>query len=89
MIFQEILKVAEVRGMEVVMDGTNHDDLGDYRPGLRALKALKVVSPFMETQTTKNSIRALSQARNLPTWDKPALSCLASIPTGEPILRNR
>lgn len=88
MIFQEVLKAAEARGMEVVMDGTNHDDLGDYRPGLRALKALKIVSPFMETQTTKDSIRALSQARNLPTWDKPALSCLASrIPTGEPILR--
>jgi len=68
------------------MDGTNHDDLGDYRPGLRALKALKIVSPFLETRTTKASIRALSQARNLPTWEKPALSCLASrIPTGVPI----
>lgn len=86
MIFNEILRIAEAQGSEVVMDGTNADDLKDYRPGLRALKALSIVSPFLETGTTKAQIRELSQARQLPTWNKPALSCLASrIPTGEPL----
>ncbi len=86
MIFEEIIAAARIRGIHTVMDGTNTDDLKDFRPGLRALKALNVVSPFVETGTSKADIRALSQARDLPTWNKPALSCLASrIPTGEPI----
>lgn len=86
MIFGDILKIAEDRGIEAVIDGTNLDDLSDYRPGLRALKALNVVSPFVETGISKADIRALSKIRNLPTWNKPSLSCLASrIPAGEPI----
>ncbi len=86
MIFGEILKVAQDRGIAVVMDGTNIDDLSDYRPGLRALKVLNIVSPFVEVGLTKTMIRELSQADNLPTWNKPALSCIASrVPTGEPL----
>lgn len=86
MIFREILKIAQNEALDVVIDGTNIDDLSDYRPGLRALKDLNIISPFVETGTTKAQIRELSHARNLPTWNKPALSCLASrIPSGEPI----
>lgn len=86
MIFGEILKVAEARGMAAVMDGTNMDDLSDYRPGLRALKALNVVSPFVETGLSKAQIRELSQARGLATWNKASFSCLASrVPSGEPL----
>lgn len=86
MIFREFLKIAKNKGIDAVIDGTNIDDLSDYRPGLRALKDLNIISPFVETGTTKAQIRELSHARNLPTWNKPALSCLASrIPAGEPI----
>lgn len=86
MIFEEILKVAAARGAEAVMDGTNADDLGDYRPGLRALRALNVISPFCEAGISKAQIRELARARSLPVWDKPASACLASrIPTGDPL----
>ena len=62
----------------VVADGSNVDDDGDYRPGMRALKELGIVSPLKEAGLTKNDIRLLSKEAGLPTWDKPAAACLAS-----------
>lgn len=86
MIFSRIRTLAEEKGLRAVVEGTNLDDLGDYRPGLRALKALEILSPFVEAGLTKADIRSLSQARGLPTWDKPSFSCLASrIPAGVPL----
>jgi uncharacterized protein len=82
--FSIIKDVAQKYGIYTVVDGSNADDVTDYRPGLRALKELGVVSPLREAGLTKLEIRALSRELGLPTWDKPALACLASrVPYGE------
>ena len=77
-IFTEIQKVAAENGIEYVAEGSNMDDLGDYRPGLKAVADLSVKSPLRECGLYKNEIRALSKAMGLPTWSKPAYACLAS-----------
>ena len=67
----------------VVLNGTNVDDLSDYRPGLRAAREYGVKSPLLEARLGKAEVRALSRKLHLPTWDKPAMACLASrIPPG-------
>jgi len=87
-LFAKILKVAEERGLSTVLEASNLDDEGDYRPGLLAVRELGVVSPLREAGLTKSDIRALSRAWGLPTWDKPAFACLASrFPYGEAITR--
>jgi uncharacterized protein len=84
--FAAIQQAARGRGIAAVLDGSNIDDLGDYRPGLRALAELGILSPLREAGLTKQEIRDLSRRFNLPTWDKPAFACLASrIPYGETI----
>jgi uncharacterized protein len=88
--FASIQKVAEKRGLAAVLDGSNIDDPGDYRPGLKALEELGITSPLREAGLTKNDIRELSRRFALPTWDKPAFACLASrIPYGEKISREK
>ena len=77
-IFTNIKKIASDHGITDVADGSNTDDTGDYRPGMRAVKELGIISPLMEAGLTKNDIRALSKEAGLPTWDKPAAACLAS-----------
>jgi uncharacterized protein len=84
--FAAIQKAARSRGIEIVLDGSNVDDEGDYRPGLRALAELGIMSPLREAGLTKQDIRDMSRRFALPTWDKPAFACLASrIPYGETI----
>ncbi|MDR2588180.1 MAG: ATP-dependent sacrificial sulfur transferase LarE [Spirochaetales bacterium] len=84
--FGAILARAKMRNIDCVLDGTNADDEGDYRPGLKAIAELGVFSPLREAGLTKSEIRFLSQERGLPTWDKPAFACLASrIPYGSSI----
>ncbi|MDR2480140.1 MAG: ATP-dependent sacrificial sulfur transferase LarE [Treponema sp.] len=84
--FARIIKAARERGCNTVLDGSNVDDLGDYRPGIRALEELGVASPLREAGLSKADIRELSRRLGLPTWDKPAFACLASrIPYGERI----
>lgn len=84
--FNFILETAKKHGISVVLDGSNFDDLSDYRPGLRALQELCILSPLKEVELTKAEIRELSQKFGLPSWDKPAYACLASrIPYGEKI----
>lgn len=77
-IFSEIKKVAEENGIEYVAEGSNMDDLGDYRPGLKAVSELSVKSPLREAGLYKREIRNISKAMGLPTWSKPAYACLAS-----------
>ena len=86
MIFSSIIRAAREDGFTVLMDGTNaSDDAGD-RPGMRALRELKVRSPLRECGLTKAEIRALSKEAGLFTWNKPAYACLATrIPAGEAI----
>ena len=76
--------VAEAEGFDIVVDGTNADDLRDHRPGARAAGEQDVRSPLHEAGMHKQEIRDLSKAKGLPTWDKPAMPCLASrIPYGQ------
>jgi uncharacterized protein len=84
--YGEILAVASSRGINVIIDGVNADDLNDYRPGLRAGLELGVHSPLKDAGLNKEEIRALSRKLALPTADKPANPCLASrFPYGTPI----
>lgn len=69
---------ARERGLAVVLDGSNADDAGDWRPGLLAAREQGVRSPLLEAGLTKAEIRALSKRRGLPTWDQPAAPCLSS-----------
>ena len=73
-------------GFGAVVSGANADDLGDFRPGMQAGRELGVRSPLLEAGLTKADIREASQALDLPTWDKPAMACLASrVPYGHAI----
>ena len=76
-LFTKLLEIA-AQEQAVLCEGSNMDDLGDYRPGLRALRELSVRSPLQEAGLTKSEIRLLSQRFGLPTWAKPASACLAS-----------
>jgi uncharacterized protein len=83
-IFSRIIAVAAEKGITCIVEASNADDCDDYRPGLKALKELGVMSPLMEAGFTKKDIRAASKDRGLETWRKPALACLATrIPYGE------
>ena len=77
-IFTEVRKIADENGIEYMAEGSNMDDMGDYRPGLRAAAELFVKSPLREAGLTKSEIRLISRAMGLPTWSKPAYACLAS-----------
>lgn len=76
MLFARLLEEARAEGIEFVAEGTNADDTDDYRPGLKALEELQVISPLLEAGITKEEIRILSKEMGLPTWDKPAYACL-------------
>ena len=83
-IFGSILKFARMQGLATVMEGSNTDDDGDYRPGRRAIAELGIRSPLREAGLSKADIRALSHEMGLPTWSKPSFACLASrFPYGE------
>jgi uncharacterized protein len=84
--FARVAECAKQRGINTVFDGSNVDDLADYRPGMRALGELGIESPLKDSFFTKAEIRELSKRFALPSWDKPAFACLASrIPYGEKI----
>ncbi|MBQ6137206.1 MAG: ATP-dependent sacrificial sulfur transferase LarE [Kiritimatiellae bacterium] len=85
-VFGQILAFADANGLAAVLEGSNVDDDGDYRPGHRAIKELGVGSPLHDAGLTKAEIRALSGKMGLPTADKPSFACLASrFPYGERI----
>ena len=77
-IFTEVKRIADENGITTMAEGSNLDDLGDYRPGLRAAAELFVKSPLREAGLNKADIRMISKAMELPTWSKPAYACLAS-----------
>lgn len=82
-VFSMIESIAVKGGYHYVIDGTNFDDIGDYRPGLKALEELKIKSPLLECELTKTEIRSLSKELGLSTWDKPPYACLLTrIPYG-------
>ncbi len=73
-----VKKEAMAQGILHVLDGSNADDLKDYRPGMKATREIKVLSPLLEIGITKEEIRSFSKALGLPTWNKPAYACLYS-----------
>lgn len=77
-LFTKLSEIAQKRSIKWIADGTNVDDLGDFRPGLKAVKENNVRSPLLEAGFTKNDIRELSRILNLPTWDKQSFACLSS-----------
>ncbi|KPK48085.1 MAG: hypothetical protein AMJ77_01015 [Dehalococcoidia bacterium SM23_28_2] len=85
-LYGKLKQVAAERGLAWIADGCNADDLSDFRPGQEAAREHGVRSPLMEAGLTKDDIRTLSRQMGLPTWDKPAMACLASrIPYGTPV----
>lgn len=85
-IFAHLRDIAEEKGYNGVIEGSNADDSRDYRPGKVALRELKIHSPLLAAGLTKADIRGLSKLKGLETWDKPSCSCLATrIPYGETI----
>lgn len=89
-LWRHLVPVAQARGLAVVVDGTNADDLADWRPGGRAAQEWGVRSPLAELGFTKAEIRSRSRARGLATWDRPSSPCLASrLPYGTAVTRER
>ncbi len=89
-LFTKINDVARENNIEYVADGSNVDDLGDYRPGMAAARELNVTSPLRDASLTKEDIRILSKDMELPTWNKPAFACLSSrFPYGQKITREK
>jgi len=85
-LFGLLRTLADSRGLAHVADGSNLDDLDDYRPGSRAAKEYGVISPLQAVGMTKADVREIAQMLTLPNWDKPSMACLASrFPYGEAI----
>ena len=85
-LIEELLTIANRRGLQHVAHGANIDDLSDYRPGFAAAQEMGIKAPLVDADMTKNDIRRLSKQMNLATWSKPPMACLASrIPYGTPI----
>ena len=89
-LFEKINQIALDKGIPYVLEGSNHDDLSDYRPGLVAISEHKVLSPLRAAGLTKNEIRILSKENDISTWNKPAFACLSSrFPYGQEITREK
>ena len=89
-LFELCLAKAKELGLSIVVDGSNIDDLGDYRPGRRATAELGIRSPLLEAGLSKEEVRLLSRELGLPTWDKQPFACLASrFPYGTKITAER
>ena len=89
-LWSRLAPVAAARGFATIVDGTNHDDLADHRPGAQAAREHGVRSPLAELGFTKDDIRALSRRRGLPTWQQPSSPCLSSrLPYGTPVTPDR
>jgi pyridinium-3,5-biscarboxylic acid mononucleotide sulfurtransferase len=77
-LYEHLSQLAHDRGFSVIVDGSNADDRGDYRPGRQAAREFGVRSPLDEAELTKEEIRALARDAGLPIWDEPASACLSS-----------
>jgi uncharacterized protein len=77
-LFSKLKQIANDHGIPWIFDGSNADDVGDFRPGRKAARELGVRSPLEEAELSKEEVRTLSKMLNLPTWNKPAFACLSS-----------
>lgn len=89
-IFQLLRSLADAEGITAVLEGSNVDDVRDFRPGARAVKELAVLVPLRDAELGKDDIRKISRSLDLPTWDKPSQACLASrIPYHTPLTKQK
>ena len=87
-LFEKLTDIAAMRGIPWIADGTITDDVGDFRPGMRAKKEKNVRSPLLEANMSKHDVRELSRYLDLPTWDKQSFACLSSrFPYGQAITK--
>ena len=89
-LFTRFKHIAEEYGIPHIAEGSNADDVHDYRPGMQAIAELGMLSPLRDSGLTKGEIRQLSRELNLPTWNQPSFACLATrIPYGVEITAER
>ncbi len=89
-LFEHLNNVAKEQGYPYILDGSIADDVGDYRPGMKAARAQGIRSPLLEAGLYKKEIRELSKQMGLRTWEKPSFACLSSrIPYGERITQEK
>lgn len=89
-LFTKIKDVARQNNVEKILDGSNLDDIKDYRPGMEAAKELDIISPLKEAELSKKDIRELSKSMGLKTWNKPSFACLSSrVPYGSEITMSK
>ena len=85
-----LIEIGKKNAYRIILDGSTSDDQYDYRPGKKALKELKIVSPLRDVDLNKKEIRHISKDMGLSTWDKPSFACLASrFPYGTAITKLR
>ena len=85
-IFTQLLDIVRTEGLATLVHGANSDDVGDYRPGMRAAEEVGARAPLLEAGFSKADVRELSRQMGLPTWDQPSMACLASrVPYGTPL----
>ena len=89
-VFAKIKEIASEHNIKYILDGTNLSDLDDYRPGLKVLEELNIISPLKDAKLTKNEIRILSKKLNVNTYNKAAFACLATrIPRNHKITKEK
>ena len=85
-LYTKLKIISEELGIKHILNGTNFDDLSDYRPGLRAADENSIISPLKDAKITKSDVRELAKFLNIKIWDKPSSPCLSSrVPYGQGI----
>jgi len=77
-LYEDIIKIKEERSFDLILDGSNIDDLSDYRPGMQALKELNITTPYIDFKINKQEIREICKYFNLEVQSKPSLACFSS-----------
>ncbi|NVM17839.1 MAG: ATP-dependent sacrificial sulfur transferase LarE [Candidatus Lokiarchaeota archaeon] len=77
-LYEDIINIKEERNFDIILDGSNLDDLSDYRPGMQALKELKITTPYIDFKINKQEIREISKYFNLDVQSKPSMACFSS-----------
>ncbi len=77
-LYSKLIKIQEEMGLDVILDGSNTDDLEDFRPGAQAIKELNIATPYLDSEISKEEIREISKYYGLSTHSKPSMACIAS-----------
>jgi uncharacterized protein len=89
-LFAKLKDIASQEGIKYIVEGSNMDDIGDFRPGMKAMKELDIKSPLKDAGFKKSEIRKVACEMNIPTWDRPSFACLFSrFPYGEKVTHEK